>query len=158
MMKMFVIDELRMFDLPKNCKSTAKFITDLLSFVDELINKKKSVDPIPVPEKSVVEKPTHNPCKDLPTYDVVNQDTIRPFQAEFVNPKSSSKSTETITSTSMLGGQQNKDKGSSCTATGLTGSSGVLQNKAKPKMVKPKKPEIGVWKTIEAKGRRKHQK
>ena len=65
----------------------------------------------------------------------------------------------------MLGGQQNKDKGSGCTATGLTGlqigltsSSGVLQNKAKPKMVKPKKPEIGVWKTIEAKGRRKHQK
>ena len=25
-------------------------------------------------------------------------------------------------------------------------------------MVKPKKPEIGVWKTVEAKGRRKHQK
>ena len=93
MMKIFVIDELRMFDLPKHCKSTAKFITDLLSFVDELINKKKSVDPIPVPEKSVVEKPTHNPCKDLPTCDVANQDTIRPFQAEFVNPKSSTKST-----------------------------------------------------------------
>ena len=130
MMKMFAINEYRMFDLPKHCKSTAKFITDLLSFVDELINKKKSVDPIPVPEKSVVEKPTHNPCKDLPTYDVVNQDTIRPFQAEFVNPKSSSKSTETISSTSMLGGQQNKGKSSGCTATGLktglTGSSGVL--------------------------------
>ena len=67
MMKMFVINELRMFDLPKHCKSTARFITDLLSFVDELINKKKSVDPIPVPEKSVVEKPTNNPCKDLST-------------------------------------------------------------------------------------------
>jgi hypothetical protein len=25
-------------------------------------------------------------------------------------------------------------------------------------MVKPKNPEIGVWKTIEAKGHRKHQK
>jgi len=25
-------------------------------------------------------------------------------------------------------------------------------------MVKPKKPKIDVWKTIEAKGRRKHQK
>ena len=25
-------------------------------------------------------------------------------------------------------------------------------------MVKPKKPEIGVWKTIEAKGHKKHQK
>ena len=56
MMKIFVIDELRMFDLPKYCKSTAKFITDLLSFVDELINKKKSVDPIPVIQKSAIEK------------------------------------------------------------------------------------------------------
>ena len=99
----------------------------------------------------------------MPACDVVGQDTIRPFQAEFVNPKSSSKSTETITSTSMLGGQQNKGKGSSCTATsrislktGLTGSSRVLQNKAKPKMVEPKKPEIGVWKNVEAKSRRKH--
>ena len=133
MMKIFAINEYRMFDLTKHSKSTARFITDLLSFVDELINKKKSVDPIHVPEKSVVEKPTHNPCKDLPTCDVANQDTIRPFQAEFVNPKSFSKSTETISSTSMLRGQQNKDKGSGCTATGLTGlqigltgSSGVL--------------------------------
>jgi len=25
-------------------------------------------------------------------------------------------------------------------------------------MVKPKKPEIGVWKTVESKGRRKNQK
>jgi len=25
-------------------------------------------------------------------------------------------------------------------------------------MVKPKKPEIGIWKIVEAKGRRKHQK
>ena len=59
--------------------------------------------------------------------------------------------------------QQNKGKAAGCTVTGLTGlktgltgSSGVLQNKAKSKMVKPKKPEIGVWKAIEAKGRRKH--
>src|SRR6185312_5679388 len=42
--------------------------------------------------------------------------------------------------------------------TGLTGSSRVLQNKSKPKMVKPKKPEIGVWKTVQAKGRHKRQK
>ena len=48
MMKIFAINEYRMFDLPKHCKSTAKLITDLLSFVDELINKKKSVDPIPI--------------------------------------------------------------------------------------------------------------
>ena len=47
-MRMSTINEYRMFDLPKHCKSTARFITDLLSFVDELINKKKSVDPIPI--------------------------------------------------------------------------------------------------------------
>ena len=41
MMMMFAINEYKMFDLPKHCKSTAKFITDLLSFVDELINKKR---------------------------------------------------------------------------------------------------------------------
>jgi len=165
MMKMFAINEYRMFDLPKHCKSTARFITDLLSFVDDLINKKKSVDPISVPEKSVVEKPTNNPCKDLPAYDVASQDTIRPFQAEVVNLKPHGENIEIVSSSSTFGGQQNKSKGAGYAATGLTGlkagltgSSGVLQNKAKPKMVKPKKPEIDVWKTVEAKGRRKHQK
>ena len=65
----------------------------------------------------------------------------------------------------MLGGQQNKGKAAGCTATGLTGlktgltgSSRVLQNKSKPKMVMPKKPEISVWKTVESQGRHKHQK
>ena len=62
MMKMFVIDELRIFDLPKHCKSTAKFITDLLSFVDELINKKKSVYPILVIQKLFIKRPANNPC------------------------------------------------------------------------------------------------
>ena len=96
---------------------------------------------------------------------VASQDTIRPSQAEIVKPNSPSKSTETKCSTSTLWGQQNKGKGAGCTTTGLTGlqtgltaSSRVLQNKSKPKMVKPKKPKIGVWKTVEAKGRRKHQK
>ena len=32
------------------------------------------------------------------------------------------------------------------------------ENKIKPKMLKPKKPEIGVCKTVEAKGHGKHQK
>src|SRR6185437_1630209 len=61
--------------------------------------------------------------------------------------------------------QQNKGKDAGCIATGLTGSttgltgsSRILQNKSKLKMVKPKKPEIGVWKTVESKGRHKHQK
>ena len=48
MMKMFIINELRMYDLPKHSKSMTSFISGLLSFVDELINKKKSVDPIPI--------------------------------------------------------------------------------------------------------------
>ena len=78
--------------------------------MDELINKKKSVDTIPVPEKSVVEKPSHNPCKNLPTCDVAGQDIIRPFQAEVVNLKPHSKSTETISSTTMLGGNRIKAK------------------------------------------------
>jgi hypothetical protein len=106
MMKMFAINEYRMFDLPKHCKSTTKFITDLFSFVNELINKKKSVDLIPIPEKSVVEKPTHNPCKDLLTCDVVGQDTIRPFQTEVVHLKPHSENIEIVSSSSMLGGQK----------------------------------------------------
>ena len=42
--------------------------------------------------------------------------------------------------------------------SGLTVSSRVLQYNSKLRIVKPKKPEIGVWKTVEAKGRRKYQK
>jgi len=45
------------------------------------------------------------------------------------------------------GGQQNKGKGAWC-----------LENKLKPKMVKPKKPEVGVWKTVESKSCHKHVK
>ena len=48
MMKIFVIDELRMYDLPKHNKSTSSFISGLFNFVDDLIDKKKSVDPIPI--------------------------------------------------------------------------------------------------------------
>ena len=62
-------------------------------------------------------------------------------------------------------GQQNKGKCAGWTATGLTGSptglttsSRVSQTKSKTKMVKPKKPEIGVWKTVESKSRHKHEK
>jgi len=68
--------------------------------------------------------------------DVAGQDTIRLSQAEIVEPKSPRNSTETISSTSMLGGQQNEGKDDGFTATGLTGSktgltgsSRVLQNK-----------------------------
>ena len=41
MVKVSVINELRMYDLPRHSKSTATFISGLLTFVDELINKKK---------------------------------------------------------------------------------------------------------------------
>ena len=86
-------------------------LSDALSnYVKYLIDKENSAIPISVIQKSAMEKPANNPCISLP--DVVNQDTIRPFQAEFVNLKSSSKSTETISSTSMLWGHQNKGKGS----------------------------------------------
>ena len=108
-MKISVINELRTYDLPKHSKSTASVISGLLNFVDDLINKKKSVDPIPVIKKPAIEKPADNPCNDLPT-DVDGQDEIRPSQVEFVDPKSPRKSTETKNSTSMLGGGGNKTK------------------------------------------------
>ena len=102
MMKIFVIDELRMYDLPRHSKSTTTFISGLLTFVDELINKKKSVDPTPVTQKSAIEKPANNPCKSVPN--VAGQDAIRPSQVEIVEPNSPSKYTETNSSTSTLEG------------------------------------------------------
>ena len=85
MMKIFAIDELRMYDLPKHSKSTASFINGLLNFVDDLIDKKKSVDPIPVIQKSAIEELANNPCKDLSICDVAGQDTIQPSQAKLSN-------------------------------------------------------------------------
>ena len=119
--------------------------------MDELINKKKSVDPISVIQKSAVEKPTNNPCNDLLTCDVAGQDTIQPSQAKLSNQISLARAQKLSLVLLRWGGQQNKGKGTGCTAIGLTGlrtsltgSSRVLQNKAKPKMVKPKKTEIGI--------------
>ena len=74
----------------------------------ELIDIVDKVNPIPVVQKSVIEKPTNKPCKKLP--DVAGQDTIRPSQAEIVEPKSPNKSTETKSSTSTLGGNKTKAK------------------------------------------------
>ena len=129
----------------------------------ELIDIVDTVNPITVIQKSAIEKPANYPCKNLP--DVACQDTIRLSQAEIIEPKSPNKSTKTKSSTSTLGGQQNKGKDAGCITTGLTGSTTgltgsfkVLQNKSKLKVVKPKKPEIGVWKTVQAKGHSKHQK
>ena len=76
----------------------------------ELIDIVDKVDPISVIQKSAIEKLTNNPCKDLPTCDVVGQDTIRLSQAEIVEPKSPNKSTKTKSSTSTLGGNRTKAK------------------------------------------------
>ena len=120
-------------------------LSDVLSdFVKHLIHKEDSSIPTPVIQESAIEKPTSDPCKILPM--VAGQVEIRPSQAEFVDPKFPKKSTETIFSSSTLGGQQNKGKGAGCTTTGLTdfpigqtASSRVSPNNSKPKMVKPKK-------------------
>ena len=40
MIKIYVINELRMYVLPKHSKSIASFISGLLNFVDDLIDKK----------------------------------------------------------------------------------------------------------------------
>jgi hypothetical protein len=93
----------------------------LSDFVKYLIDKEDSSVATSVIQKSAIEKLTNSPCNDLPTCDVAGQDTIRPSQVEFVEPKSPSKSTTTSSSTT-LGGQQNNGKGAGCTATGLTGS------------------------------------
>ena len=150
-------------DILKEMQSSDTLSNVLSDFVKYLIDKEDSSIAIPVIQKSVIEKPTNNPCKTLPN--VAGQDEIRPSQAEIVEPKSSSESTETVTDASTLGEQLGKDKEDGCDKTGLTGiktgltaSPRVSRTKLKPKMVKPKKSEIGVWKTVEVKGRRKHQK
>jgi hypothetical protein len=109
MMNEAVIDELRMYDLPRHLKSFANLISDLLAFVDDLLlNKKHSVDLIPYNRESVYEESAiimFNPCKVLPNYDVVGQETSWSFLAEIVDLKPPSKSIEVTSSTSTLGGK-----------------------------------------------------
>jgi len=131
-------------DVLMEMQSSGTLSDVLSSFVKHLIDKEDSSIPTPVIQESAFEKPTIDPCKILPI--VAGQDEIRLSQTEFVDPKSPRKSTETISSSSTLGGQQNKGKGTGCTATGLTSystsltaSSRVSPNNSKPKMVKPKK-------------------
>ena len=54
MVKITIINELRMYNLPKHTKSIASAISGLLNFVDDQINRNKSVDPIPVIQKSAI--------------------------------------------------------------------------------------------------------
>ena len=90
-------------DILMEMQSSGTLSDALSNYVEYLIDKENSAIPIFVIQKSAIEKPANNPCISLP--DIANQDTIYSFQAEFVNSKSSSKSTETISSTLMLGGQ-----------------------------------------------------
>ncbi|CAN6224036.1 unnamed protein product [Urochloa humidicola] len=108
-----------------------------------------------------------NPCKDGPSNDVVGQDRIQLSQAEIVDPQPCSKIVETISSTSTLGGQQHKNihhaqdrfgsdrselknlpvetEISDFASENLDIGPGIKsENKYKLKMLKPKKPEIGV--------------
>jgi hypothetical protein len=124
LMNIAVIDELRMYDLPRHRKSFANLINGLLAFVDDLLNKKNSVDLIPFNRESVSEESAivmSNPCKVLPNCNDVGQETSRSSLVEIVDPKSPSKSIETTSSASMLGGQQNKGEAAGCTEAGLTG-------------------------------------
>ena len=77
-------------------------LSDVLSgFVKHLIDKEDSSVATSVIQKSAIEKPTNNPCNDLPTCDVVGK--------EFIEPKSPSKST-IKSSTTTLGGNKTKAK------------------------------------------------
>ena len=53
----------------------------LSDFVKYLIDKEDSSVATSVIQKSAIEKPTNNPCNELPICDVAGQDTIQPSQA-----------------------------------------------------------------------------
>ena len=94
-----------MIDLLKEVQSSDTLSDALSDFVQYLIDQEASSILVHVIQESVTEKPTNNPCKDLPICDVACHDTIRPSQAKFVDPKFPRKSIETISSTFTLGGQ-----------------------------------------------------
>ena len=90
-------------DLLKEVQSSDTLSDALSDLVQYLIDQEDRSISVPIIQKSVIEKPANNPCKNLP--DVAGEDTIRPSQTEIVEPKSPGKSTETKSSTSTLGGQ-----------------------------------------------------
>jgi hypothetical protein len=90
-------------DLLKEVQSSDTLSDALSDIVQYLIDQEDSSISVPIIQKSVIEKLANNSCKNLP--DVAGQDTIRPSQAEIVEPKSHGKSTETKSSTLTLGGQ-----------------------------------------------------
>jgi hypothetical protein len=106
-------------DLLKEVQSSDMLSDALSDLVQYLIDQEDSSIPVPVIQKLAIEKSATNPCETLSN--VAGQDEIRPFQDEFVDPKSPRKSRETTSSTSTFGGQQNKGKGAGCASTILTG-------------------------------------
>src|SRR6185437_11410392 len=81
-------------DVLMEMQSSGTLSNVLSDFVKYLIDKEDSSVATSIIQKSAIENPTNNPCKNLPN--VAGQDTIRLSQAEIVEPKSSSKSTEII--------------------------------------------------------------
>ena len=95
-------------DVLMEMQSSGTLFDVLSGFIKHLIDKEDSSIPTPVIQESAIEKPTSDPCEILPI--VVGLDKIRPSQAEFVDPKSTRKITETISSSSTLGGNKTKAK------------------------------------------------
>ena len=89
-------------------RSSCTLSNVLSSVVKDLIDQTDSSIQALVVQKSVIEKSVTNLYETLPN--VADQDEIRPSQTEFVDPKFPRKSTETISSTSMLGGNKAKIK------------------------------------------------
>ena len=87
-------------DILMKMQSSGNLPDFVSGIVKDFIDKENSSFQAPVVQKSVIEKPTNNPCKDFPSCDLACQDTIRSSQAEIVKPKSPNKSTETKCSTS----------------------------------------------------------
>jgi hypothetical protein len=116
-------------DTLKEMQSSGDLSDELSEFVNyylkSLIDKEDSSGWILVNLESVVKKPTNdtiNPCKTLPNCDVVGQETSQSSLAKIVDLKSPGKSIEAISSTSTLGGQQNKGNGTGCAVTGMAGA------------------------------------
>jgi hypothetical protein len=99
-------------DTLKEMQSSGNLSNELSEFVNyyikSLIDKEDSSESILVNLGSVIEKPTNdiiNPCKTLPNFVVVGQETSRLSLAEIVDLKSPNKSIEATSSTSTLGGE-----------------------------------------------------
>ena len=68
-------------DVLMEMQSSGTLSDVLSSFVKCLIDKEDSSVATFVIQKSAIEKPTNNPCNELPICDVAGQNTIQPSQA-----------------------------------------------------------------------------